>query len=436
LLGANSANGVPAELFASGEARWLAAQVERQAEQPRVLLVSVPYALKAKDAETLGGKPASAFLTTETLAGAGSSVRASTTSPTSSTALTSSKAQTTSKKTASTLQPAVACTSVTSDGTATVNSIAKFTAPCAVQSSVITESGANVGIGTAAPAVALDILGNNAGMRLSGTGTHQVTVTGLSSGRLGQDATGFFFSSDSNGKVIKFLTNNGTLSEWMRITSAGNVGIGTTAPAAKLDVAGTGNFAGNTTAFNSAVVTASQGGSNPTAFTFGPTTIPPVAVGGISTATTGTVAGVGGIANSPNGAGVGALSFSSIGGTGLFAAAGGAGSVGVEALAAGTSGGSRGIHARTNDPTGVAALLDGHGTGDIIIGRSHASGINTNEFRVDGTGDVLILGNFHSATAGNGIILKSPDGTLCKLLGIANTTGAITLTTVTCPAAP
>ncbi|OFW36251.1 MAG: hypothetical protein A3J28_05125 [Acidobacteria bacterium RIFCSPLOWO2_12_FULL_60_22] len=31
-------------------------------EQPRILLVSVPYALKAADAETLGGKPASAYL--------------------------------------------------------------------------------------------------------------------------------------------------------------------------------------------------------------------------------------------------------------------------------------------------------------------------------------------------------------------------------------
>jgi hypothetical protein len=239
LLGANSANGVPAELFASGEARWLEVQVERQAEQPRALLVSVPYALKAKDAETLGGKPASAFLTTETLAGTGNSAGAAAASPASSAALPSLQAQTTPKKAASAPQPAVACTSVTSDGTAAVNSIAMFTAPCAVQSSVITQSGANVGIGTAAPAVALDIVGNNAGMRLSGTGTHQVTVTGLSSGRLGQDATGFFFSSDSNGKVIKFLTNNGALHEWMRITSAGNVGIGTATPADKLDVVAT-----------------------------------------------------------------------------------------------------------------------------------------------------------------------------------------------------
>lgn len=64
LLGANGANGVPAELFASGEARWLGVQAEHQPEQPRVLLVSVPYALKAGDAQTLGGLPPSAFLQT------------------------------------------------------------------------------------------------------------------------------------------------------------------------------------------------------------------------------------------------------------------------------------------------------------------------------------------------------------------------------------
>src|SRR5260370_37364179 len=117
-----------------------------------------------------------------------------------------------------------------------------FTATCNIQGSVMTQASGNVGFGTATPAVAVDVVGNNAGLRLSGTGTHQVTVTGASSGRLGEDATGFFFSSDTNGKVIKFLTNNGALNEWMRITSAGNVGIGTTTPGAKLEIAG-GNLA-------------------------------------------------------------------------------------------------------------------------------------------------------------------------------------------------
>ena len=232
LLGATKSEGLPLELFSSGEPRWLGVHVNlpREAELPRVLLVSVPYALKAADAETLGGKPASAFLTTESLPGAGASA-----SPASPGALPKSGTAGVSKNAATTQ---AACASVTSDGTATMNSIGMFTTACNIQSSVLTQSGTNVGIGTAAPAVAMDIVGNNAGLRLSGTGTHQVTVTGASSGRLGQDANGFFFTSDTNGKSVRFLTNNGTLNEWMRITSAGNVGIGTTVPTAPLEVAG------------------------------------------------------------------------------------------------------------------------------------------------------------------------------------------------------
>ena len=61
-LGGTKASGLPTELFATGEARWLGVRVNGQDEQPRTLLLSVPYALKAIDAETLGGKPASAFL--------------------------------------------------------------------------------------------------------------------------------------------------------------------------------------------------------------------------------------------------------------------------------------------------------------------------------------------------------------------------------------
>jgi trimeric autotransporter adhesin len=61
-LGATSADGLPLELFASGQARWLGVRVNGSEEQPRVLLLSVPYALKAADAQTLGGLPASAFL--------------------------------------------------------------------------------------------------------------------------------------------------------------------------------------------------------------------------------------------------------------------------------------------------------------------------------------------------------------------------------------
>ncbi len=59
----SSTGGIPTELLSGGAARWLGAQPENQPEQARVQLLSVPYALKAADAETLGGLPASAYLT-------------------------------------------------------------------------------------------------------------------------------------------------------------------------------------------------------------------------------------------------------------------------------------------------------------------------------------------------------------------------------------
>lgn len=61
ILGSNG-GGLPSDIFAAGQARWLAVQAEGQRDEPRVLLMSVPYALKAGDAETVGGLPASAFL--------------------------------------------------------------------------------------------------------------------------------------------------------------------------------------------------------------------------------------------------------------------------------------------------------------------------------------------------------------------------------------
>jgi hypothetical protein len=60
-LGATNPNGLPSNLFTTGEARWLEVQIAGQTPQPRILLASVPYALKAGDATTLNGLPASAY---------------------------------------------------------------------------------------------------------------------------------------------------------------------------------------------------------------------------------------------------------------------------------------------------------------------------------------------------------------------------------------
>lgn len=53
-------NGVRTTLFTSGDARRLRVRIGEQAEQPRVLLVSVSYALKTGGVTTVGGLPPSA----------------------------------------------------------------------------------------------------------------------------------------------------------------------------------------------------------------------------------------------------------------------------------------------------------------------------------------------------------------------------------------
>lgn len=67
LAGASRAEGLPKELFGGNAAQWLGVAVKGEAEQPRVGLVSVPYALKAKEADTLAGKSATDFVLTENL---------------------------------------------------------------------------------------------------------------------------------------------------------------------------------------------------------------------------------------------------------------------------------------------------------------------------------------------------------------------------------
>jgi len=76
-LGITQPNGVPTTLFTTGEARWLGVRMAEQVEQPRALLLSVPYALKAGDAATIGGLPPSAFVLAAPASGSPQTVDAS-----------------------------------------------------------------------------------------------------------------------------------------------------------------------------------------------------------------------------------------------------------------------------------------------------------------------------------------------------------------------
>ncbi|MGD1214163.1 MAG: hypothetical protein ABR861_04170 [Terriglobales bacterium] len=133
LLGASNEAGLPLEIFSAGEARWLGIRPDGQAEQPRILLLSVAYALKAADTEMLGGKPASAFVLADSLYS--SAQLASGTQVGSANSQRGSQILNWSADAVPLIQPhpATACTTITSDGTAQPNQIAYFNGACSIE---------------------------------------------------------------------------------------------------------------------------------------------------------------------------------------------------------------------------------------------------------------------------------------------------------------
>ena len=226
VLGATQNEGMPLELFTTGEPRWLGAQFNRpgEVEQPRVLLVSVPYALKASDAETLGGRPASAYLLAAPSMGTGTHEASAAATATSTTTPAKPKA--------------------TPQNSGMPNFIGKFTNTTDLIDSSMYEVGGNVGISTITPLISLDVrTGSLPQMGIAGT-TDYLT----------------FFASDQFGPAIYWdpakdmrfgkggsgLYNPFGFVEQMRIKSSnGNVGIGTQTPGSKVDVAGDVNLSGS-----------------------------------------------------------------------------------------------------------------------------------------------------------------------------------------------
>jgi trimeric autotransporter adhesin len=171
-LGATSAEGLPLDLFTSGEARWLGVRMNGGEEQPRALLLSVPYALKAADAQTLGGLPASAFL----LAGAANA------------AAPSNDANVSSAS--SGVTPAVS-------GTGKTDFIPLWTNTTgALGNSALFQSGtgttAKIGVNTITPASALDVNG-----AVTARGNLSLPATGAATTTAGKNSQPLSFTASS-----------------------------------------------------------------------------------------------------------------------------------------------------------------------------------------------------------------------------------------------
>ncbi len=211
-LGVTKPEGLPLDLFASGEARWLGVKLELpgEVEQPRVLLVSVPYALKASDADTVGGKPASAFVLAPTGAGADAGASAP-----------GSAKSTAGKSKAEPL--------FTSSGT--TNYIPIFTDSTGdIGNSTIYQSTAgNVGIGFSNPQQRLVIGAPAGGTVLNATNLSDQDLNVIVTAPGATDKHTYFGPS-----VATNLTLGVGGLEKMRITSSGNVGIGDPNPQQRL----------------------------------------------------------------------------------------------------------------------------------------------------------------------------------------------------------
>src|SRR6266498_1501171 len=200
-LGGATEGGIPLDLFTSGQARWLSIQRIPEIEQPRILLASVAYALKAADAETLGGKPLSSFILAD------------------------------DSKSAQSLKPKP-------NTAGSTNYIGKFTDATNLGNSILYDTGSAVGLLTTAPAAPLHInsvmlyRNLNLGTLQSGAypGVMFENTTTSSAGAI-TEANGLVFFTRGTGSFVGS-------DQRMILTTAGRLDLATNTPQAPLHIGG------------------------------------------------------------------------------------------------------------------------------------------------------------------------------------------------------
>ena len=186
VLGAATSGGFPAELFGTGQARWLGVAAARASEMPRVLMASVPYALRAGDAETLGGLPASSYVTEQQLAARGVAAP-STTIFGATGASGGTNAAEASGAGGENGASAQSVTQAAVTGTGTANYLPLWTSGSNLGVSKIYQAnGGFVGINTNTPLLQLDVNGNSIFR-----GSFQMAAQGVATASTGQPSHSF-----------------------------------------------------------------------------------------------------------------------------------------------------------------------------------------------------------------------------------------------------
>ena len=371
LLGAGSTAGLPLDLFASGTALWLGVQPELPGagEQPRVLLVAVPYALKAVDADTLGGKPASAYLLSPDLVG-------STTNGSAAGGATGSGQRSHSS------QPAEAANRNKSNnspsgvgGGGTLNFIPLWTGSHTLGNSVMFETGGEVGLDTKTPGARLDSF------------SPAIAVRGTS---IGPSGTGVFgnataTSGNTNGVQGQSASTNGVgVFGYSTAISGGGIGL----YGLSLGTSGSA-VVGNENATSGYTVGVSGNDFSPNG----------VGVAGGAMATSGSATGVSGSSASMTGSGVSGFATASSGlATGVVGQTFSTGGFGVWGDATAGSGSTIGVYGESESQTGTAVFGNATATSGPTFGVSGA---------VESPQGVA--GIFNSAS-GQGLILSGHSG--------------------------
>ena len=390
MLGSTKSEGVPADLFSDQDQRWLGVKIEGQPEQARVLMVSVPYAFRAHEAETLGGLPASAFVQVNPGGVPGSAVNAPTNAP-----------STLSPVGSANLSPFSPVT-----GIGKKNFIPIWTSSSTLESSALFQNGGNVGLGTMTPGAKLDVL--------AGPGATVGGGINARGGSYGLSAT----ATAVHGYTVGVYGQN-----------ASNNGAGVSGTATATSGYATGVY-GQTASITGAGVSGNATSTNGQATGVFGQSVNWVGVGGMATATSGGPAyGVWGDSLSTSGSGVAGYADATSGGTnGVYGQSASINGNGVLGNAIATSGITSGVYGQSASTSGAgvngnASAASGYTSGVFGVSAS-TSGSGVNGAATATSGYTNGVSGSTASDTGNGVSGNATNTAATNSYGVSGTTAS------------